>query len=177
MGQEGQQQERLDIGDLQRLYDTFQEESDRGAAIVGAAYLEARLAELLGAFFTEDATKLNGEVKRWPLDSYAKRVILAHWTGLISDDENHDLERIGAIRNRFAHKGHALSFSDPHIVAECSRLRLWKPLSEFLSLDTARSQFLFTITTLLMQLGMRVLRAQRERRVKPDEFRIAQIVR
>jgi hypothetical protein len=176
MAEQSHQQDRLNVSDLQRLYDTFGDESDRGAAIVGAAYLEARMAELIGAFLIEDATKENGELK-WPLDTFGRMVRMAHWMGLTSEDEHHDLKRIGTIRNRFAHKGYELSFSDPRIASECSRLRLCKPLSEFLPLDTARSQFLFTTTTLLMQLGIRVLRARGERRVKPDEFTLAQIVR
>lgn len=176
MGQKAQEQRPLDIRDLQRLYDTFEGESDRGAAIVGAAYLEARLAELVGAFLTEDATKAKGDLK-WPLDTFGKRISVAHWMGLTSENEHHDLKKIARIRNRFAHKGYELSFSDPHITAECSRLRLWKPLSEVMNLDSARSRFLFTTTTLLMQLGFRVLHAKRERRVKPGEFEVAQIVR
>jgi len=176
MGEQDHLESQLDVNDLQRLYETFREETDRGAAIVGAAYLEARLAELLAAFLTKEATQAKGDLK-WPLESYRKRVILAHWMGLISDDERHDLEGIGAIRNRFAHKGHALSFSDPYIVAECGNLRLWKPLSELLNLDSARGQFLLTTTALLQQLGIRALSAKRERRVKPGEFEIAQIVR
>jgi hypothetical protein len=175
--QTNRQQDQLDLRDLQSLYDTFQGESDRGAAIVGAAYLEARLAELCAAFFTDDARKGDGSLKRGPLDSYAKRVTLAHWMGLISDDEHHDLRTIGKIRNRFAHKGHALSFSDSTIEADCAGLRLWKPLSEFLDLDTPRRQFLFTVTTLLMQLDMRVLHARNQRRAKPNEFTVREIVR
>ena len=144
--------------------------------MVGAAYLEARLAELIGAFLTEEATKASGELK-WPLDTFGRMVRVAHWMGLTSQDEHHDLKKIGRIRNRFAHKGYELSFSDPHIASECSRLRLWKEFSEFLPLDTARSQFLKTTATLLMQLGIRVLQAQRGRPARPDEFTTRQIVR
>ena len=169
-------QEELNINDVQRLYDTFRGESDRGAAIVGAAYLEARLAELIGAFLTKDATKASGALK-WPLDIFGRSVHVAHWMRFTSEDEHHDLKKIGDIRNHFAHKGYDLSFSDAHVVAECSELRLWKPLSQFLNLDTAREQFLFTVTTLLRQLGIRVLRAERERRIKPDEITLGQIVR
>lgn len=167
---------QLDVNDLRCLHETFRDETDRGAAIVGAAYLEARLAELIGAFLTEEATKANGELK-WPLDTFGRSISVAHWMGLTSEDEHHDLKKISSIRNHFAHKGYELSFRDPDIAAECSRLRLWKPLSELLNLDSARSQFLYTATALLQQLGIRVLRAKRERRVKPGEFKIAQIVR
>jgi hypothetical protein len=176
MAKERHTEEELNINHLQRLYDTFRGESDRGAAIVGAAYPEARLAELISAFLTREATKSSGDLK-WPLDTFGRSVDLAHWMGLTSDDEHHDLKKIGQVRNRFAHKGHDLSFSDPRVVAWCSELRLWKPLSEFLDLATARQQFLFTVTELLMQLGIRVLRARKQRRVTPDEFRIRQIVR
>lgn len=176
MGQKAQDQEPLDIRDLQRLYDTFREETDRGAAIVGAAYLDESLKELIAAFLVDkvdEADKLLGR----PLSSFWSRIVASYCMGLISDDECADLDTIRDVRNLFAHEGRQMAFEEPDIERRCDELVLWRPYADLFALASARSRFVFATTTLLRQLGMRALRARRDRRVTPSEFSLVEIVR
>lgn len=165
----------ISLKQLQNLYDTFREETDRGAAIVGAAYLDESLKELVASFLIDDEQV--DELLRRALRSFGLRIVVAYSLGLISADEYSDLDTIRDIRNDFAHGRTKTSFSEPEIEGKCDGLILWRPFSEVLALESARSRFVFTTTTLLMQLGIRVLRAKQERRVTPTDFEVAEIVR
>jgi DNA-binding MltR family transcriptional regulator len=173
--QEGQKQDRLDIGDLQRLYDTFREETDRGAAIVGAAYLDESLKQLISGFMVDKADEVETLLDR-PLSSFWSRILAAYCMGLISGDEYADLDTIRDVRNLFAHEGRQIAFEDPAIHHRCDELVLWRPLAKLFDLASPRSRFLYATTTLLWQLSMRALRARVDRRKVPSEFELMDIV-
>lgn len=106
----------------------FQEESDRGAALVGAALLDARierllLAHMLPGKFADDLVK-GGNA---PLGTFSSRIKACYALGLITTAEREDLHIIRAIRNEFAHKEHGLSFSDFKISSFCSSLKSRRP--------------------------------------------------
>ncbi len=101
----------------------FQKESDRGAALVGAALLDTRLERLLLAHMIpgEGSNKLvcGGNA---PLGTFSSRISACLALGLITPAERHDLNIVRGIRNEFAHREHGLDFSDAKIEGLCSSL-------------------------------------------------------
>lgn len=106
----------------------FQAESDRGAALVGAALLDARLERLLLSHmlpgkFADDLIK-GGNA---PLGTFSSRIKATYALGLITVAEREDLHIIRAIRNDFAHREHGISFDDSRISSFCSSLKSRRP--------------------------------------------------
>jgi mannitol operon repressor len=67
-----------DVDDFNAFLKEFQAETDRGAALVGAALLDERLRDMLMAFFADrkvGAELLDGGLK--PLGSLSARIKLA----------------------------------------------------------------------------------------------------
>jgi mannitol operon repressor len=89
---------------LRRLEDEFNRETDRGAALVCAAFLDERLHETLAAHFVQhkDADRLFKTDA--PLSTFSARIRIAFALGLISELEYKQCEIIRNIRNDFAHK-------------------------------------------------------------------------
>ena len=94
----------------------FQQETDRGAALVGAALIDSRLERLLESHFTDK--QLAEELLRGgnaPLGSFSAKIKMAFSLGLITALEYKECETIRKIRNTFAHEVHGLSFSNPRL--------------------------------------------------------------
>jgi hypothetical protein len=106
----------------------FQKESDRGAALVGAALLDTRLERLLISHMIpgEGSNKLvcGGNA---PLGTFSARISTCVALGLITSIERHDLNLVRSIRNEFAHREHGLDFSAPRIIGLCSSLKSRRP--------------------------------------------------
>lgn len=109
--------------DVARFRLNLNRESDRGCALMAAAYLDTALMELLQRFFVDDqkASKhiLDGT---GVLSSFAARIELAYLIGLISPKLREDLNRIRRIRNEFAHTSSEVRFDDPEIAKLCNDL-------------------------------------------------------
>ena len=166
-----QNDERLD--DFRGFLEEFQGESDRAATVLGAAYLDAHLRQLITAFLVDDSTKVHSLLKG-TLASFRNRIGASYCMGLISQDEHDDLHTIREIRNKFAHRLHGLSFSDDRIQRLCSKLLLperGRILAESENALSARERFDFTVVPLCIQLRLRTLgEAQQHRRVVPTEY-------
>jgi mannitol operon repressor len=117
-----------DIEYMSAFLQEFQAESDRGAALVGAALLDARLERLLlshllpGKFADELVGGGNA-----PLGTFSSRIKMCYALGLITTAEREDLHIIRAIRNEFAHREHGISFDDLKIESFCSSLKSRRP--------------------------------------------------
>ena len=111
------------------LFTELEDQSDRGAAVVAAAWVEEELLEAI-------RTSLQSVPKSWdrlfgrsrPLDSLSAKIDMASLLGIISESVLLDLHTIRDIRNDFAHsivtKTHeVLSFDSPHIKDKCRTLR------------------------------------------------------
>ncbi|MFC1661087.1 MltR family transcriptional regulator [Gemmatimonadota bacterium] len=106
----------LDDDDFHHFLDEFQAESDRAAAVLGAAYLDDLVKELLYASFVgDDRTKGQLLNTDQPLGSFGARVAAAYSVGLLTESEFTDLRVIKGIRNDFAHQRHGLSFETQSI--------------------------------------------------------------
>jgi len=97
------------------------EESDRGAAILGASYIEERLREMLLNFMiqSDESEKLLNR----QLSTFDSRISLAFGLGLINRDEYLSLDLLRKIRNEFAHNfNEELSFDDSNVASKCGNL-------------------------------------------------------
>lgn len=99
---------------------TLNSESDRGAALMAAAFLDVELKEMLQFFFVEEKTiheryfGYNG-----PCGAFSGRIDTAFLLGLISRSDQKDLTTIRKIRNDFAHVHEVISFDTPAIRDRC----------------------------------------------------------
>lgn len=152
----------------------FQHETERAAAVLGAAYLDTLLEELLCASFVEAPTD-NDRLfaQEGPLASFSARIKLAYFLGLITKEEHDDLHQVREIRNRFAHKIHGLTFDTDEIRDRCrnlkcteERFKAVQDLNEGYPRD-ARSLFDLGVALLAFYLMRRIENAARPAKAKP----------
>lgn len=112
------------------LIEEIEGQTDRGAAIVGAAWVEEAMSVAIESF-------LHSDKKAWqrlfggngPLATLSAKIDLSRLLGLISETIRSDLHIIRDIRNEFAHQiAHKtehtkLAFCSKHIADKCLALR------------------------------------------------------
>jgi hypothetical protein len=108
-----------------RLFD-YGEASDRAVAIVGPAFLDTLLTEMLVNFLVDDENEVRRLIQpEGPLGTFGAKVSTCYRLGLIGETIKSDLRIVAKIRNRFAHDLLA-NFSDTQIKGWCSSLRWHK---------------------------------------------------
>ncbi len=122
----------------------FQGETDRGAALVGAALLDQQLLDLLKSHLLnkkESAELLEGGTA--PLGTFSSRIKACYCLGLITDLEHKELQLIRKIRNEFAHQTHGLTFQAEKIESLCGSLRDRMPDAKEKNIErTIRAKFI-----------------------------------
>ena len=97
-----------------KLFD-YGEASDRAVAIVGPAFLDTLLTELLVNFLIDDEKEVARLMRPdGPLGTFAEKVSGCYCLGLIGETIKSDLRLVAKVRNRFAHDIRA-SVSDEQI--------------------------------------------------------------
>jgi hypothetical protein len=111
----------------------FKNESDRAAVILGAAKLDAVLAQILDRYFlptvgnTDDL--IDGDS---PLSTFSARIAVCYRLGLISAEFAKALHQVRKIRNSFAHDLSGCSLnSGPQSDRLKALLLPWRPLPFF----------------------------------------------
>ena len=103
------------------VVEALQMESDRGAALVCAAYLDDALAALLRAALADDPAKVDSLLEQD--GTFSARIKLAYCMGLITAAEARNLDIIRGIRNKpFAHQFDTGGFGDPTVKDRCGNL-------------------------------------------------------
>lgn len=111
------------------LISEIEGQSDRAAAIVGAAWIEEELEAAIRSFLIDDKESMKKLLgKSSPLSSFSAKIDLACVLGMCSRVIAKDLHSIREIRNDFAHnilaKDNAkLSFNSGHIKDKCMALK------------------------------------------------------
>ena len=130
----------------------FQKETDRGAALVGAALIDSRLERLLLSHFADKPTAeelLNGG--NAPLAGFSARITLAYTLGLITKLEFKECHTIRKIRNEFAHRIHGLTFADRKLTDLARSLRANTPDGDRCNNDPRQ---LFINSVILVSLSL-----------------------
>lgn len=149
---------------LEKFLDEIRVESDRGLALIGAAFIDEKLAATLQAFFCKDADDfLHG--KNAPLGNFSARIEACYLLGLIDDIEWNDCNQIRKIRNEFAHKVLTASFKERKISDLCKNLRAEMPEPEMLGKASARFRFQNSIVGMATRLFYRAEYVTQEKRI------------
>jgi len=109
--------------EVYELRASLDDETDRGCALMAAAYLDSELEGLLAKRFVND-DEVRAELMRplGPLGSFSVRIDLAYALGLIGAKARRDLHLIRKIRNDFGHVAKKLTFSNQALVSRCKEL-------------------------------------------------------
>lgn len=123
-------------------------ESDRAAAIMGAAFVEDGLDVVIGAMLAnrEDQAALFHDPGA-PFGTLRAKTVAAYGLGLCSKRVAADIDEIRSIRNQFSHALRPISFNTPEVWAACERLTLYAPenLIGLQQPDPTRARFRFEI--------------------------------
>lgn len=104
-------------------------QTDRGATIVGAAWVEEALLSAIETFLVKDKKAWDRLFRQsGPMSSFAAKIDLAQLLGMTSKVINSDLHILRSIRNEFAHsifdkENAQLSLATPHIRDKCLALQ------------------------------------------------------
>lgn len=143
----------------------FQGETDRGAALVGAALIDLRLADTLRAFTVSGAAAkdlLDGGTA--PLGTFSSRIKATFALGLIDNSERFECDIIRKVRNEFAHRAHGVGFDDRKIAALCDSLKSDLPGGPGAHAGAYRFKFINAVIVTVMRLTYRAERVAVERR-------------
>lgn len=99
------------------------QQTDRGAAIIGGAYLDIVLREAITAQLLDMPDIVNQLFEnRGPLQDFGARMQIALVLGIFGRRAYDDLRIIKDVRNMFAHAAEAMDFSYSPIVDRCKHL-------------------------------------------------------
>ena len=98
--------------------------SDRAAAILASAILDNELAEELEKKFVLLSAERRGKLfgVYGPLSSLSAKIDIGFAVGLFGPETHADLHRLRRIRNKFAHTGEPLKFSNQAITDLCATI-------------------------------------------------------
>ncbi len=167
---------RPEVKQLSQFLASFNEESDRGAALVAASMLDERLHEILAAFFIDSSASrdlLAGF--NAPLGTFSSRASAAYALGLIQENEFKEITAIRKIRNQFGHGWEPVTFESDAISALAKKLPWLGPVENETE-ATTRSRFNFAVAILLTDLMWRsqlVAKEQRTLKHWPNKTRHA----
>lgn len=156
-----------DVKDLSQFLQEFQSETDRGAALVGAALIDLRLSETLKAFFVDCSSSraLLKDGVEGALGAFGSRTLACHALGLIDDAEKETCNLIAKIRNQFAHKAHGTSFDTQAIKDHCGRFKVSLPGDPKDFKNKPRALFINAVVLTAVGLTYRAEWVAKERRI------------
>jgi DNA-binding MltR family transcriptional regulator len=155
----------------QNVVTEFHNKSDRAAAIIGAAFLDAHLGKLIASFFVEDcgdAVSLLDADR--PLGNFSARVRAAYCMGLISKNEYHDMDLIMQIQHVFANRIKDVAFTDNGVREKCFMLRIPRDVLLPGETRTPRQLFVFATAILTQHMAWRAVQAANKRCQVPEDF-------
>lgn len=159
------------LGQVFEFRQTLSSETDRGCALMAAAYLDDQLQELLlQSFVDDDATSTRFFHPNGPLGSFSARIDLAFLLGLISKQALRDLHLIRKIRNEFGHNHRPMSFSAEAVTGRCREL-LHTPL---LSSEPARRRFENAVLGVLAVIHFSTGVAKENRPASPPDLDLSE---
>lgn len=109
---------------LFRIGAELKKESDRGCALVAAAYLENEINELLHRFFIKQGSKAREALFDFngPAGTFSSKIKMSAALGLIPEEIHKALDLIRKMRNEFAHLHEPLDFESSKIKQQVQSL-------------------------------------------------------
>jgi DNA-binding MltR family transcriptional regulator len=104
--------------------------TDRSAAIIALALIDARLSEVLRKKLTPDDSSYSARIRKQlfrpdgALGSFSARICLCHLMGVLTAEAHTDLIILAKIRNDFARYAKHDNFECESIRARCNNLKL-----------------------------------------------------
>src|SRR5271165_2606199 len=144
------------LGEL-NFYRLLYNESDRGCVLVAAAYLDKQLAEVLQARMIDDSGVQKFFESSQPLGSFAARIAIARYLGIISEKVRRALDTIRKIRNDFAHNLEFENSENQSVKARCANLQVCTGSNHI----NQRDKFIDVATSLNLVLGGHLSNSQR----------------
>ena len=152
---------------LHEFLEPFQTETDRAAALLGAAMLDDKLAEILRSFLV--ASEISERLLRGPLQSFSSRTDTAYALGFLDEAERNELHIIGRIRNKFAHSWRTLTFETENVRDLTRGLVIRGPLGLPDGTQPPRQHFNCSVIAIYTALILRNRIAADQRRVIKQE--------
>ncbi|EGR3934234.1 MltR family transcriptional regulator [Vibrio cholerae] len=104
---------------------TLNSETDRGCALMAAAYIDEKLGELLKAYLVDDPKIIERMFDfNGPFGTFSSRIDSTYSLGLLPGNVYKDIHLLRKIRNDFAHVSTPLTFDDEPISSRCRELNL-----------------------------------------------------
>lgn len=110
----------MNLADYQSMVALFENESDRGAAVLAGSYVENHLGLYLQSKMRDPSLADRIFSSEGPLSTFSQRIDLAQAFGFLSKKQCAELHLIKKIRNYFAHHPKEASFTE-------------KPVSDWIS--------------------------------------------
>ena len=146
----------------------FQSETERGAAILCAAFLDSSIGALIENYLVDDAKELDRLFDPgMPLSNFVLRAKMAYALGLITKGALEDIKILAKVRNKFAHKLHGLAFETPAVAKECMKLGAPKIMPpEVLANLSLRMRFQLTAVLIERQIAIKRLEVEQAGRLQ-----------
>lgn len=141
------------VRDTMKIFElTLEEGNDRTAAIMCLAHIEDMLLHALRQAMP-DATdtlfkELTSSNSNGPLSSFNNRLKVLRALGHIDQAAYEDAERLGTIRNRFAHRLDVDSFEHEAVAGQIKNLNLPRWKEELTGASAGTMRYRFTATAL-----------------------------
>jgi DNA-binding MltR family transcriptional regulator len=101
------------------------EETDRGCALMSAAFMEDRLGELIAALLVDDSKPVKEMLSfSGALGTFSSRINMSYLLRLIPKNVYRELHLLRKIRNSFAHTASSLKFETEEVKVRCNELVL-----------------------------------------------------
>ena len=131
-------------------------ESDRGCALMAAAFIDDSLALLLRSSLVSDRKVLTDLFSHnGPLGTFSGKINLAYSMGLISKNVKRELHVLRRIRNEFAHTAAQIGFTETAISTSCHSLELHGRKAD----ASPRTKFTSSMTGLLIAIEEGLLKS------------------
>lgn len=108
-------------------------ETDRAAGVLGGAYLEDLLKQLLSHYFIHDTVVGERLKADWPPRTFSGRINASFALGLIAPVVHRDLHLVRTIRNEFAHERAVHSMAEPPFRDWCTEFAILKAFPDYRS--------------------------------------------
>ena len=158
------------LNDYNKIVKIYENESDRGVALLAASFFEHVFGEKLKSFFVTDKSVEPLFKGYGLLASFSGKIDVSYALGLLTSDMKSDLNLIRKIRNYFAHHPEYTNFADSPVKDFCANLTTAKGIPTqdegLFRKDNPRDQYLFAVILSLVYFD-RFIQAEPRRSIPP----------